>query len=201
MINNKINIIGLSGSPRNVSNSSTLLNSLLEGASSAGANCQLIRAANLEVRSCTHCDYCREFGKCLFYDDMNQLYQSFIHADAIVIASPVYFMGLCSQIKLIADRLQMFWAFRDTTGKSLITEKRQSKLPRKGVFIATAARNTGSVFTGVKESMRWVFDALDCEFWDSMFVGNCENGTDILSRPELLNDARELGKRLTESYN
>lgn len=193
----EIHIIGLAGSPRERSNSTSLLSSLLSGASQAGARCELIRVSELDIKPCTHCDHCRSAGECIFSDDMLKIYQHMKEADAIVFASPIYFMGLSSQLKVLVDRCQMFWGFRDNNKKSLIELASGN---RKGIFIATGARNGKKVFAGVKETMRWVFDTLECEFWDSILVGNCESAGDIFNQVEILEEAYDMGKKLAESY-
>ena len=197
MSEKNIKIIGLAGSPRTQSNSTAVLNSVLAGATGKGAQCELIMLAELSISPCTHCDYCCNAGSCIFHDDMQRIYEQIKSADAIVISSPIYFMGLCSQLKLMVDRCQVFWAYRNTTGNSLINGGRRN---RKGIFIATGARNTKSVFAGAKESIRWLFDSLDCQFWDSILIGNCESPGQINSMPEKLQLAYELGEKLTESY-
>ena len=195
MNDNVINIIGLAGSPRANSNSTALLDELLKGAKDNGASCQIFTLADMNIKLCCHCDYCIENDKCIYNDDMTELYQNIKQADIIAVSSPIYFMGLSSQLKVMVDRCQMFWSYRNANKVSLITGNTKGS-KRKGVFIATGARNTESVFAGVNTTMRWLFDAIDCEFTDSIYVGNCENPGDIKSTPEYLTRAYELGKKL-----
>ncbi len=198
MTNKPLNIIGLAGSPRANSNSTTLLKSFIDGAASQGALCQIIKLAEMDIKPCIHCDCCCNTGRCVFNDDMVNIYGQLKNADVIAFSSPIYFMGLCSQLKLLVDRCQAFWAYRNTTGQSIIPPS--DIAGRKGIFIATGARNTKSVFAGVQVTMRWVFDSLDCEFLEPILVGNCENAGDIKNMPETTRQAYDLGVTISKSY-
>ena len=62
---------------------------------------------DLTISPCTACDACR--GKtetyCIIDDDMQKLYQEFIDAELVVLASPIYWWSISAQLKLFIDRL------------------------------------------------------------------------------------------------
>lgn len=190
----KTKIIGLSGSPRDNSNSTILLKQLLSGAEQAGGETVLVNICELDIKPCTHCDYCVKTGKCIISDDMDFLYPMIMSADAIAISSPIYFMSVSAQLKLVIDRLQMFWAYRNDSGKSIITASADQR--RKGIFIAVGARNTHSVFSGASTTMKWAFDAIDADLYGQILVGKCEAAGKITSMPEYLQTAYKLGQSL-----
>ena len=198
MSNRKIKIIGLSGSPRANSNSRLLLEHFLSGAEASGGETQLIDVCSLNIKPCTHCDYCITNGKCSIKDDMEYLYSLIMEADCIAVASPIYFMSISAQLKLAIDRLQMFWAYRDAKGTSVLPARNNGR--RKGVFIATGARNTPSVFAGACVTMRWAFDAIDADVYENILVGHCEEAGQINSMEEFIEASFELGKKVIESY-
>lgn len=68
---------------------------------------EIFRAGTAKVHGCTGCNHC-EYGKnsCVFRDDMDELNPKLLEADVIVIASPIYYWGISSQLKAVIDRWQ-----------------------------------------------------------------------------------------------
>ncbi len=100
-----MHIIGILGSPRG-KNSLTLklLEGALNGAEDAGADVEFIDVARKNIRACKSCGVCYATGKCSQKDDFQAVYEKVIEADGIVLASPVYFNNVSSQLKLFIDR-------------------------------------------------------------------------------------------------
>ncbi len=84
------NILILKGSPRERGNSAVLAGQAAEGAQAAGAKVESIYLHGLDIRPCDACDLCLEQGECVIEDDMRPLYPKLAEADAIILASPVY---------------------------------------------------------------------------------------------------------------
>ena len=98
-------ILILKASPRERGNSALLAERTAEGARQAGAMVESIYLHSLDIRPCDACDLCRENdGECVIPDDMQSLYPRLRAADAIVIATPVYWFTLSAQAKLFIDR-------------------------------------------------------------------------------------------------
>jgi len=103
------NILILKGSPRERGNSSTLADRTAAGARSAGAQVESIYLHSLDIRPCDACDLCQEPGSgCAIEDDMQPLYPKLAAADAIVLASPVYWFTFSAQLKVCVDRWYAF---------------------------------------------------------------------------------------------
>ena len=99
------NIVLLSGSPRKGGNTDRLAAAFMEGAESEGKNVALFRVADMKIGGCLGCEHCfKEKGVCVQKDDMLQILEALRKADALVLASPVYFYGVTAQIKLAIDR-------------------------------------------------------------------------------------------------
>jgi len=103
-----MNVLALQASPRKKGNTVTLARALLEGLKSGGVKqVSEVFLDDLEIHPCTNCDACRKKRGpfCVFDDGMSPLYRSFIEADLIVLASPVYWWSISAQLKLFIDRL------------------------------------------------------------------------------------------------
>ena len=110
-------ILILKASPREKGNSATLADRLAAGAIAAGAQVESIYLHGLDIRACDACDLCQEPGSgCVIEDDMQPLYPKLAEADAIVLASPIYWFTFTAQLKLCMDR---WYAFQSSKWQEL----------------------------------------------------------------------------------
>jgi len=113
------NILILKGSPREKGNTAVLADRLAVGASESGAQVTCVYLHGMDIRPCDACDLCQESGSCVIADDMQTVYPQLIAADAIVLASPVYWFTFSAQLKVCIDRWYAFQAsrWREISGK------------------------------------------------------------------------------------
>jgi multimeric flavodoxin WrbA len=97
-------VLGISTSPRRRQNTEKLIEKVLEGSASSGAQTELFAISGKQINPCTGCNKCRETKKCVIEDDMQELYDKIIEADGIVIGTPVYYYDVTAQCKMIIDR-------------------------------------------------------------------------------------------------
>jgi multimeric flavodoxin WrbA len=98
-------ILGINGSPRGKeSRTLRLVNAVLKGAESEGAETQLVDVCTLQIEYCTGCGVCYATGECTHTDDFAELYDAMLGADGIVLGSPVYIDGVTAQLKTLIDR-------------------------------------------------------------------------------------------------
>ncbi|MCL1984519.1 MAG: flavodoxin family protein [Methanomassiliicoccaceae archaeon] len=101
-----INIIGVVASPRREGNTAWAVNRILEGAKECGAEIHCFCFSDLDIGPCRGCLRCKKGDKgCVVDDDMQTIYGSIAHADAIILGSPVYMGQMSAQAKLFTDRL------------------------------------------------------------------------------------------------
>jgi multimeric flavodoxin WrbA len=115
------NVMVVMASPRPKGNSSVLAAEAARGAAAAGAEVTAVRLADLEFEPCHACDACRKAGAkgCVQDDDLKALQGAIEAADALLIASPVYWFTMSAQAKAFMDRLYVFGAesYRALKGK------------------------------------------------------------------------------------
>jgi len=98
-------ITGISGSPRKHQNSEQLVNTALGTAEDRGFEVDQIFLSEHTITPCTGCGGCADAdGVCVIRDDMTALYALLEDADAIIVASPVYFGCMTAQLKALFDR-------------------------------------------------------------------------------------------------
>lgn len=97
-------VLILSGSPRKGGNSDTLCEQFRRGCIDAGTPVTKIDLREKDIRFCKACYACRQLGRCVQQDDMNEIAQQMVAADVIVLATPVYFYSMAGQVKTLIDR-------------------------------------------------------------------------------------------------
>ncbi len=117
-------VLGLAGSPRRHGNSEAMLDACLEGAASAGAVTEKIAVVEYGIEPCRGCNACSSTGECVQRDRMREIYPMLDAADAIVVATPVFFATVPAVLKALIDRCQPYWARRYVLGEAPAEHKR-----------------------------------------------------------------------------
>ncbi len=96
--------IGIVGSPRKNGNTEILTKHTLKAIEEEGLDTELIRLAGLDIRPCDACMACRKEKPCPIDDDLLPIYTKMKEADAVILASPVYYGSATAQLKALMDR-------------------------------------------------------------------------------------------------
>lgn len=103
------NILVITGSPRQNGNSEMLADAFIEGAREGGHTVWKFEAGKKEVKGCIACDKCWSTGNaCVFRDGFTELEPMLESADAVVIATPVYWSSFPAQLKAVLDKLYAY---------------------------------------------------------------------------------------------
>ncbi len=95
---------GIVGSPRKNGNTEILTRHALQAIAEEGLETELISLAGLEIQPCNACMVCRDEERCPIDDDFFPIYTRIKEADAIILASPVYFGSDTSLLKAFMER-------------------------------------------------------------------------------------------------
>jgi multimeric flavodoxin WrbA len=97
--------IGIVGSPRKSGNTEIITAHTLKAISEEGLETELIRLAGLDIRPCNACMVCRDEDKpCPIDDDLLPIYERMKAADAIILATPVYYSSATALLKGLMER-------------------------------------------------------------------------------------------------
>jgi multimeric flavodoxin WrbA len=121
-------VMAVNGSPRKTWNTATLLTKALEGATSQGAETELIHLYDLAFTGCTSCFACKtrdgkSYGRCAVKDGLMPILKKVEAADALILGSPIYFGNVSGEMRSFLERL-LFPYFP-------YTDPPQSLFPRK----------------------------------------------------------------------
>ena len=119
-------IIAVNGSPRKGWNTEKMLQSALNGATSQGAQTQLIRLYDLNFKGCKSCLACKRIGaqrKCYVKDELTPVLEELSNADAVIFGSPIYFMELTGVMHSFLERFYFPFVTYGTEWKSFFERK------------------------------------------------------------------------------
>lgn len=182
-------VLGISGSPRRGGNSDTLLDKALEGASSVGAVTEKIFLNSMDFRPCQACGGCNETGACMIPDDMRRVYKSIERADAVIVASPVYFGNVTAQLKAMIDRFQSAWIARYALKNSPGRTGRA-----KGYFLCTSGSRDRKSFLNSASVVRNFFSTIGIRYSGDVYFAGSDRKCAVKGHPRTMSAALKLGR-------
>jgi len=99
-----LKVIGIVGSPRKGGNTEKLIEHPLRAIAEEGLHTEIISLAGLDIRPCNACMVCKAEERCPIDDDLFPIYTKMKEAEAIILATPVYFGSATATIKALMDR-------------------------------------------------------------------------------------------------
>jgi multimeric flavodoxin WrbA len=104
-------VMAFNGSPRKKKwNTITLLKNALKGASSVGAETELVQLCDLNFSGCISCFSCKKInrkrdGICAVKDDLTPVLDRVKNTDAFIIGTPVYYGAESASTRALLERL------------------------------------------------------------------------------------------------
>jgi multimeric flavodoxin WrbA len=113
-------LIAFCGSARKHGNTAKMLQQVIEGAKSVGAETEFINLFDLNYEDCISCYACKlknskSFGHCMVNDELKPVLERIEQSDVIVLGSPVYYANLSGKMRSFLDRL--LFQYLDYGGK------------------------------------------------------------------------------------
>jgi len=200
-------VLGISTSPRTQSNSDILLRQALAGAQSVGAEAEYIRLCKLNIAPCSACGACCATGSCPIQDDFQIVLPKLLEADRLVFATPIFFMSVCAQAKILIDRCQCLWARKYVLKQPIAQTARQGEGPcrstagldRRAMMIAVGGTKSRKMFECVRLIMKYYLDALDMAYFANLFVSSVDEPGKIADNTAAMERAFQLGAKLADA--
>ncbi len=192
-----IKVLAFAGSPRRGGNSETLLDWVLGAMEQeGGVAIEKVALADADVNPCRGCNACEKLNRCVQRDGMDVLHDKIIDADCLVLAAPIFCIGICAQAKALIDRFQVFRSRKYVLKLPVVPLERKGK--RIGVFLSTAGQNWDHVFDGAVPTVKCFFQVVDIPNRDIRYL--MVNGVDekgaILSHPTARRSSERLGREV-----
>jgi multimeric flavodoxin WrbA len=184
-------VVILMGSPRRRGNTAALAERIARGASDAGAHVDAYYLHGMKIAPCCACEACHrpESTGCVIQDDMQRLYPELRAADAIVLASPIYWFSVSAQMKTVVDRC---YALMSADGGHEFRGKR--------IGLAFAYGADDPLDSGCVNAIRSFQDAFRFIGADivGMVYGSAAKEGDIRADSRVMDAAADLGRKLAE---
>ncbi len=155
-----LKVLGISTSPRRDGNSDLLLRQALSGAQQAGSVVEYLRLCDYRIEGCRECYNCSATGVCSTKDDYQPILDKMLEADRLILATPVFFMTVSAQAKLLIDRGQCLWVRHTVLHKPLFEPKRD----RRGLLIAVGGSRSRKQFDCVRQPVQSCFQYLEVDY-------------------------------------
>lgn len=107
-------VLLINGSPRANGNTAMALDEMVKVFAEENIETEVIHVGNKDIRGCIACMSCKEKGKCVFDDLVNECAHKFEECDGMVIASPVYYASPNATLIAFLDRLFYSTSFDKT---------------------------------------------------------------------------------------
>jgi multimeric flavodoxin WrbA len=189
-----LNVLGISTSPRRDGNSDLLLRRALSGAEQAGSAVEYLRLCDYRIEGCRECYGCLSHGRCTVQDDYQPILDKMLEADRLIVATPVFFMTVSAQAKLLIDRGQCLWVRQTVLHKPLFEPKRD----RRGLILAVGGSRSRKQFECVRQPLESCFKYLEVDCLGSLCINQIDEKGAILKRPDALEEAFRLGHTLAD---
>lgn len=173
-------ILMIIGSAHKNGTTAMLASEFIRGAEEAGNEVYRFDAAFKNVHPCIACEKCHNTDTgCAFQDDMNEVNEHLLDADAVVLVSPIYYYDINAQIKAVIDR---FYA----NDAALHGNKKAALMIAMADDTLESADGAIASFKGMTKYLKWDNAG--------MVIGVDCADVEALKKTEYLNQAYELGK-------
>ena len=178
-------LLAIVGSARINGNCNYLTDQALNEAAKLGAQTEKIILSQHQINPCLGHDNCASFKSCQQHDDAGWILEKICEADGVILATPVYYYNVSTQMKTFIDRNYFLY-------------KHDQKAPARvvGLIIVAASLGIEDTLHTLKQYVNEAFALRE----DSLLVvsGYADKPGEVKSNLSLVEDARNLGRIMTE---
>jgi len=194
----RISILGIVGSPRRNGNTHFLVSRALEAAAGLNASTRLIWLGDHTIEGCRGCESCAGSHRCVIHDDMQHLYPLLLHADGLILGSPVHFYNVSAPMKAFVDRCYCLEAF-DKDDRSCWVGIREA-LGGGYATVITVAEQAQQEYSGfAAQAMSLPLQDLGYRVIETLQVRGLWGRQDAAKEPDAAASAARAGERLAKT--
>lgn len=128
------------------------------------------------VNYCTGCLKCDETHKCVIRDDMDEILESIIASDVLLIITPVRYSLMSGDVKVFIDRLNPTAVAESICGKELLA-----------IAIGQTEEQDGTVQDALKSLEMFAHNA-DLTYLDGFPIYTCYGENELADKPDVVAD-------------
>lgn len=196
-------VYAVNGSFRKEGNTDIIIDKVLEGARSRGAQTEKVFIDDLQLNSCQGCLECRQEGICVQDDQLNEIVRKIEAADALVFGSPIYGNYMTGQLKILMDRLMgVISKITYIPGGGIKSITRLEPKKRNIVTVLTAGAPTPECADDALKLLRRMLGSMTNEGFmeEIVAVGINAKGAIVFPEEEWMQVARKYGVQDTQAY-
>lgn len=174
-------VLLINGSPHIDGSTKLALHEIEKVLNVEGIQTEIVEVGKEIIRGCIACKYCKNNGRCVFDDLVNETAEKFKDADGIVIGTPVYYSNVNGTLLSFLQRLFYSTNFskKMKVGSSIISARRAG---------TTASFDEINKFFTISE-----MPIVSSQYWNNIHGNNKEEASKDL---EGLQTMRVLGKNM-----
>lgn len=182
-------IMAFVGSPRKTGNTAKIVNAICKGARESGHEVDIYNLSEIDNMGCIACDACQleKVDFCSVDGKVTALLPQMAKTDCLIVGTPIYMLQVSGVTKNFLDRLRPFLK-PDLTAKHL---------PGKKYITVTCSGAPAAVFSNVTEYLNQLFGYFDMGNAGNIVAGNLQEKDDIIRQSKILEEAEEMGKKLS----
>ncbi|MBS6561065.1 MAG: flavodoxin family protein [Clostridiales bacterium] len=178
----KKEVLIISTSLRNNSNSDMLANSFKNGAESVGHHVEQVSLKDKTIGFCKGCLACQKTGNCVIHDDAEEIVQKMAKVDVLVFATPIYYYEMSGQMKTMLDRANPLYSADYSY--------------REVYLLAAAAEEEETAMDGAKKGLQGFVDCFEkAHLVGTVFTGGVNDSGEVKGHMAL-ETAYEMGRNI-----
>ena len=176
-------VLLINGSPHAKGSTFTALNEAALTLEKEGIETEILHVGNQAIRGCIACGKCREIGRCIFDDAVNEAAKKFAEADGLIVGSPVYYASANGTLISFLDRL--FYS----------TSRQFDKTMKVGAAVVSARRggNTATFDELNKYFTICGMPVVSSQYWNQIHGNNAD---EAVQDAEGMQTMRTLGRNM-----
>ena len=189
-------ILAIQGSPRRAGNTCAVLDIVLEAASQAGAQTEVVGLSEFkDISGCLECFACQAVDNepgCAVKDDLQSVLEKATRSDLVLWATPVFCWSPSWLVKTAMDRFYCLFKFREDGQFDTLVEG------RKMAAIITAGGGGDDGADLVQETFRRMANFSKGKWLGAFVAANVKDPETIRADAVLVSRAREFGRKLAD---
>ena len=196
-------VLGLMASPRKNGNTNTLVDTFLEGASTA-AEVKKYCLIDLKINPCMGCARNCAFQEgisCKIHrDDMDELLQELLSSDIILFASPLYCATYTSLMTRFFERALPLWHIEYRTEPGTEKQTSVNRCPSKGkkavIGMVQDSKNPSSARIAFEAFEHNISNIYRMDLVEKIHVPDVRSPDDLKNKPDELDKILNIGKKI-----
>jgi len=181
-------LLAIVGSPRPKGNTNFLVDQCLDEAAKQGLQTEKIVLGQFKVGPCLGHENCASLESCLIKDDTAMILDKLCEADAVILATPVYYYNVTAQMKAFIDR-----------NYYLYKKDKRARAKAVGIIVVAEIEGIEDTLHTMNQFVDWSFDVgPEKRFTVSGYasrIGDVQKNTDMVEQ------SRNLGRRIADSLS